>query len=158
MSDSDVFALRYHEFVSHQRDETNKGSLSKVILPSSTNEYISDRKVILRDRSTAEVISFITDKLMVKQQDSIATKARQNLHRYRSFTAYVLRVLCGLGYKEICNCMFNITISGCCRLCSKGYELLGKDKSYLDVFIKFVHRIKYTINKILASPLSQISF
>lgn len=130
INDSAVFAIRYYEFVCHQRDVINQDNLQKTLSTSAINEYMSGRKVILRDLSATKVISFISDKLMIKQQNSIATKSGH----YRAFTAYVLRVLCGFGYKEICNCIFNITISGCSRLCSKGYDLLNKDKTYLDIF------------------------
>lgn len=134
ISDYKVFANRYYEFASRQRELTLQNHPNEAISTTVENEYISGRKIILREHSASKVISFISDKLMIKQQNNLATKSRIKLIRYRAFTAYVLRVLCGLGYKEICNYMFNITISACSQLCNKGYELLDQDKSYFDVF------------------------
>jgi len=47
----------------------------------------------------------------------------------------VLRVLCGLGYKQICEVIYNITISGCSRLCDKGFKLVSQQRLiYADIF------------------------
>lgn len=133
ISNLEAFAISYYEFASHQHDIEKQDRVNIANSTLVSNEYISGRKIILREHSVVRIISFISDKLMVKSQSDIATKARHKFLRYRAFTAYVLRVLCGLGYKEICNCMFNMTISGCSRLCNRGYMLLNS-KAYLDIF------------------------
>ncbi len=58
---------------------------------------------------------------------------------YRSFCAYVLRVLCGLSYREICHSITGITISCCSQLCEKGYKLLIKGETiYSDLFDELI--------------------
>ncbi|HPV02572.1 MAG TPA: hypothetical protein PK127_08890, partial [Clostridiales bacterium] len=63
----------------------------------------------------------------------VSTDRRQI--EYRAFTAYVLRVLCGLRYRQICENIFNITVSGCSVLCRKGFELTEREGSqYAAIF------------------------
>ncbi len=133
--DEEKFAEKYFGFVSHQRDVGSFGKLKKTLASAVENEYISGRKVMVRDLPPSKVISFISGKLLITEKVGIAVKGRRNLHDFRAFTAYVLRVLCGLGYKEICSNLYNITMSGCSRLCNRGYSLLsGKDTLYSGVF------------------------
>ena len=133
ISDMAIFVQRYLEFVRHQRDIGSLKDIKKKLSSAAENEYISGRKVLLRERPVSKVISFISDKMMVKK-DSLLAKSKRKLIRYRAFTAYVLNVLCGLGYREICCNMCNITISGCSRLCSMGHDLVNKDEVYENLF------------------------
>lgn len=135
-----AFVRKYAEYVSRQRDIEDLNELYKTVSTEAENEYISGRKVILRDHSPSKVVSFISGKLMLSPKSSLAVKSKRNLQPYRAFTAYALRVLCGLGYRDICSAMYNITISGCSRLCSKGYELLEKDPFYASIFDELVEQ------------------
>lgn len=132
--DEKEFGKSYMEFVSHQRDIGSLEELRKNLSSAVEYEYKSGRKVILREYTPAKVLSYISEKMMVWGRGGIATKAKRKLIEYRAFTAYVLRVLCGLGYKEICSSIHNITISGCARLCTRGYELLSKGGAYTGIF------------------------
>lgn len=132
--DSKMFAKKYYEYASHQNDISCQDEPSENFSKFSDTEYISGRKVILRKLPIPRIMSIISDKLNIKTENRIAMKARHKLIKYRAFTAYILRVLCGLSYKDICNSMFNITISGCSRLCSKGCDLIDNDKYYNDFF------------------------
>lgn len=125
-----LFAQRYREFVGKQRNMENPNVDLSIAVE---NEYISGRRILLREYSPSKVVSFISDKMQIPHKHSLALKSKRKLMGYRAFTAYALRVLCGLGYKEICSRMYNITISGCSRLCSKGFELLS-DPFYASVF------------------------
>lgn len=125
IDDRGKFAEKYFAFVSCQRDIGTYEELKDKLSTAVENEYISGRTVILRDLSPSKVISYISSKLMIADKNSIAVKASRKLIEYRSFCAYVLRVLGGLSYKDICSNMHNITISGCSRLCDRGYELLN---------------------------------
>lgn len=136
--DEALFARRYCEFVSHQRDIGSLGELGKKLSGAVENQYISGREVILREYSPSKVVSFIADRMMVMERGGILTKAKHKLINYRAFSAYVLRVLCGLGYSEICRNICNITISGCSRLCSRGYELMGRDAFFRGLFDELV--------------------
>jgi D-alanyl-lipoteichoic acid acyltransferase DltB (MBOAT superfamily) len=66
---------------------------------------------------------------MVAEKSGRVSKLNEKLYEFRAIAAYALRVLSGLGYKEICSNIYNITISGCSRLCNRGYELLNVENS-----------------------------
>ncbi|HPZ05203.1 MAG: transposase [Acetivibrionales bacterium] len=122
------FIKRYKEFVSKRSDMEviDKEDPCEEIFEAK-NEYDSGRRVIIRDMKPARVIAYIAMKLKKSVESIISTDRRQN--KYRAFTAYVLRVLCGLRYKQICENIFNVTISGCSSLCRKGYELTERKGS-----------------------------
>lgn len=115
-SNVNEFSKRYCEFVSYHRDTGSLTKLKQELSNAVVYEYVSGIKPIARDLVPAKVMSYFSDKLMVSKPGSLATKARQRLIQSRAFTAYALRVLCGLGYRQICGFMCNMTISGCSRL------------------------------------------
>ena len=135
VNDGKKFAEKYFGFVSHQRDVGSFKELKKKLSSSIENEYVSGRKVIIRELSPSKAIFFISGKFLVSEKTDtqnidLMTKSRRSSLDYRAFCAYALRVLGGLGYKEICGSMYNMTISGCSRLCSRGYKLLKDGDSF----------------------------
>ncbi|MCR4436315.1 MAG: transposase [Clostridiales bacterium] len=132
---SKKFAEKYFAFVSHQRDIGSLKEMKKRLEKAAEYEYISGKKIILRDIQPSKVISYISGKLMTAEKDSRAAGYRRKVYEFRAFTAYALRVLCGLSYKDISSSIYNITISGCSRLCDKGYELISRENSiYKGIF------------------------
>lgn len=122
------FAEEYYNFVTGQRGIVSLKELKDDFLETVRNEYYCGRKTIIREIAPSKVISFISSKLKLPVKSIITSQRKQKLNEFRAFTAYVLRALCGLGYKQICETIYNITISGCSRLCSRGYELSHKDE------------------------------
>ena len=53
---------------------------------------------------------------------------------FRAFTAYIMQTLCGYTYKNICEYIGNVTISGVSRLSNKGFKLLCEDVKYRNAF------------------------
>ena len=139
ITDPKAFALRYHEFTKRHRELTDINELRKSISSDKTNECVRTRNVIVRERSVKKVISIISDRLISKSNALFSANAQQKFSQYRAFTAFVLRVLCGLRYKEICAYLFNITISACSRLCDKGHDLLRHNNFYNDFFIQLAN-------------------
>lgn len=137
--DEEKFAQRYLAYVSCQRDVGSFKELKKTLSSAVEYEYLSGRRIIMRDLSPAKVISFISNKLMIPGKATLAVKGKRSLYEFRAFNAYVLRVLCGLGYKEICGNIYNVTKSGCARFCSKGYKLVGDGEPvYKDLFDELI--------------------
>lgn len=129
------FIRNYFGFVSHQRDVGSFKELKKKLSSATENEYISGRKVILREFSPSKIISYISDRLMLSGKSILSSLPSKKLYEARAFTAYALRVLCSMSYKDICSNIYNITISGCSSLCRRGYELSSsKDLPYSHVF------------------------
>jgi putative transposase len=133
-SDKKRFAERYGEFVSYQRDIGGGGLEKNKLSGSVENEYRSGREIILREHLPGMVVTFISNKLLRKSGSSLILKSKKGLMEYRAICAYSLRVLCGMGYKEICSNIYNMTVSGCSRLCNKGYELISSNADYERIF------------------------
>lgn len=129
-----LFTKRYHEFV-RSRLNNQENEEMQIIKPMDAEyEYVSGRNVIIRERPVNDIISFISRKLKIHQHTGLKTKSRRQLTDYRAFTAYVLRVLCNLSYRDICKHIMNITITSCSRLCSYGYELTNNSDKHLKIF------------------------
>lgn len=135
----DKFRERYFAFVSHQRDIGSFKQLKNKLASAIENEYVSGRKIIARDMTPSKVISYISGRLMIPGKAGAAAKGSRRLSEFRAFSAYALRVLCGLGYREICENLYNITIAGCSRLSKKGYKLLeDKNSTYGKLFEELI--------------------
>ncbi|HOJ12560.1 MAG TPA: transposase [Clostridiales bacterium] len=144
ITDYKIFTEKYFDFVSNKSDDSSIKELQKNLAAAPEYVYLSGRKIILRDKPPSEIISHIYDRLFNLGQEtknvkeSIAVNTNKAIYKCRAISAYALRVLCGLGYKEICNHLYNITISGCSRLCSKGYELIIGNDIYKDIWNELV--------------------
>ncbi len=132
------FICRYKEFVSR-----NDGDNSVDKYNSCENKYFAKnectytRRIIRREMAPNKVIDYIAAKLKLlkppKQDTSSSQKIVHNNHT--AFTAYVLRVMCGMRYNQISGYLFNVTLSNCAKLCNKGYELLKSDLfNYSEIF------------------------
>ena len=136
--DINSFSKRYYEFVSHQRDVGSPIDLRATLDAPSENTYVSGRNVIIRDIPASKIISYISDWFMAHNPAGIITKSKRNLINLRATTAYCLRVLGDYTYKSICNNMHNMTVSGCSRLCDKGYSLFSKEPLYGQLFEQLI--------------------
>lgn len=129
------FAYKYHGFVSRHFEEKNLDKYSEENIEETHNEYISGRKTVIRELTPVKVIEYIANKLKQPINSILSVKRKQKQHEFKAFAVYVLRVLCGLGYRQICEVIYNITISGCSRLCDKGFELASQQCDiYVDIF------------------------
>jgi REP element-mobilizing transposase RayT len=133
ISDQQIFIQKYREFVSQQRD-LGFSEIKEKLSSAVENEYRQGRIVVIREQLPSKVISYLSDKLMVPGQRSILLKSKKRVMDFRALCAYSMRVLCGLCYREICENLYNMTLSGCSRLCSKGYELVSQNPEYEKVF------------------------
>lgn len=132
------FAKRYKEFVSRRVDMEKVDEDDPCDdIGFTENVNNGERKVIAREMKPARVIEYIAARLK-KPVSNILNKS-QKQREYRAFTAYVLRVLCGMKYNQICENLLKITVSGCSNLCSKGYELVESHSSlYAAIFNELI--------------------
>lgn len=129
------FARKYHGFVSSNKDIESLDQCRDVGKEEEKNEYVGGRKVVIRELTPAKAIEYIAYRLKQPLDNIISAQGNKRHREIRAFVAYVLRVLCGLGYGQICENMYNITVSGCARLCDRGYELSNESKmEYADIF------------------------
>lgn len=132
--DEERFAQRYGEFVRQHRDIGTVSKKAERLSKALENEYRSGRKIIHREGVPSKVVSYISDRLMVSKAGGVMVKAKKRLMEYRALCAYTMRVLCGMSYREICESMYNITVSACSNLCSRGYELVKDNIEYGKIF------------------------
>ncbi|MCX7710792.1 MAG: transposase [Clostridia bacterium] len=136
--DVKAFAQKYKEFANHHRDLWTTAAIDKKISSAVANEYRSGRRIILRDNHPAKLISYISNRLMVSNMGSLMLKTKKRLMEYRALCAYSMRVLCGMSYQEICKNMYNITVSACSNLCSRGYDLIKEKIVYGQIFNELI--------------------
>lgn len=129
---NETFKKRYAEFISHHREIGCLKKSIEAIEVSRENEYRSERKTIIREYAPSKVIEYISSKVIGASADGENLKIAQK--EYRAFCSYVLRVLCGLKYREICAHLCNITLSGCSAMCERGYELSINKEKYKELF------------------------
>jgi hypothetical protein len=123
---SKSFRKKYWEFVTRQRDIGCLKSSIDNIKTTWENEYRSERQIIVRSKMPEKVIGYILKKLSQTQDVKVIHYEKD----IRAFCVYVLRILCGLNYKQICEYICNVTVSTCSNLCRRGYELLQKGEVF----------------------------
>lgn len=104
-----AFIPYYKEFVTQQRD-LGYSDVKKELACALENEYRQGRRIFFRDQSPVKIISYLSDKLLMQGEKSFLLKCKKRMMDFRALCAYSLRVLCGLGYREICENLYNITI------------------------------------------------
>ena len=137
-----TFVNKYHKFVAKHKDLKSVGMHIDADIEETENEYISGRKIVVREMTPTKVIEYIALKLGQPISNILSRQRKQNQYEFRAFVAYVLRVLCGLGYRQICENIYNITVSGCSRLCDKGFELANqRNLIYTSIFGELLNTV-----------------
>jgi putative transposase len=142
LKNNEVFIKRYTEFVNHHKE---MGTIKKIVeaLPKmDENEYRCGRSIILRDYKPSKIISYISDRLLDSDKRSLMFKYRRLSMNYRAPCTYVIRVLCNVSYREICENIHNITVSNCSSLCARGYDLINKNNDYSEIFNELMNMSK----------------
>jgi len=123
------FVCKYQSFVMQQRGVESLKECAEYCesIETPENEYVSGRKVLIREVPPAKVIEYISRKLKYPMHKLLISNGKQKHNEFRAFVAYVLRVLCGLGYRQICEHIYNVTVSGCSILCNRGFELASSE-------------------------------
>lgn len=102
-------------------------------------EYRSERKVLFRNIRSGDVVDFVAE--YTKQNRScINIKYAKKCMELKCLSALLMRGLCGMGQKEICMEMGNITQSHASRLCLKGLSLINEREEYKNIVREFMAR------------------
>lgn len=94
-------------------------------------EYKSYRKILFRDRKPDELIQKIALRYGFSDTLEIMNKWNRNSMVFREVVAYALTTLCGMGTKEVCEYMKNITGTCLARLKEKGFFIFKNDKELM---------------------------
>lgn len=137
--DKKAAAQEYAEFVEGQKKETVSGDrIGKCLGRFAVNEYRSERRIILRDIKPERIMEIVAQTLEVPLKECLLIKSRRAFKGFRTYTAFILRALGGLSYREICARMGNISQSGVADLCRRGYELLLEGGVYRGIFDRLI--------------------
>lgn len=125
---------QYKEMVKMSND---KEFAAEIEFANEGTEYRSLRKVLVRNFEMNSVIQFVTDKFRVNKEIIFFKRHEQFLH-VRALTVVLLRSLCDMSSKEICDSMGNITQAGISKLCSRGIKLINNHVEYAQMVNDFI--------------------
>ncbi len=130
---------RYKAFTESMKESGIMKEINDDILKAFTeNTYNSGKRFIIRDRTPEELIDKISKLLGglfgVRLKEYLRAKYSRKTSKVRAFLTYVMRVLCGYTYQEICEYIGNMTLSGISNLTSRGFKLIQENKKYRDTF------------------------
>ena len=126
---------KYRAFTESMRETGIMKEVDNNITKAYTeNVYSSEKRYIVRNRAPEEIIHKVGELLGERLPQGIRAKYSRETSKFRAFAAYVMRALCGYTYKNICEYIGNISMSGVSRLSNKGYRLLDENERYRKAF------------------------
>lgn len=138
ISDERLAIKRYVEFAVRHLETGNVKSIMQCIAQTKNNITHDERRVIIREAKPGQVAVFLSERLGLPSPDYIRLKYRRTAGKARAFLAFVQRSLCGLGYKDICANIGNMSMAGVSRLCSEGFRLYMEEQQYRALFQEVV--------------------
>lgn len=130
---------KYKAFVESMKETSIVKEVDENITKAYTeNDYRSGKSYIIRNRAPNEVLQKIGEILGEDVFGSIRMKYSREASQIRAFVIYILRVLCGYTYKELCGYVGNISISGISRLSNEGFRLFKEQIKYQHAFNSLV--------------------
>ncbi|HHV97082.1 MAG TPA: transposase [Clostridiaceae bacterium] len=141
--DNETARVKYKMFTESMKENGVIKEVDENIMKSYIeNEYISGKSYIVRDREPEKVMSKISELMEEEVSElelSLRRKHSRKTSKIRAFATYVLRVLCGYTYKDICKYIGNITISGITSLTNKGFLLIKENMIFRNLFNSLIH-------------------
>ena len=107
-------------------DEKLSGGLSTASTTTSVSE--------LTEVSSTRLSGELQLGLSIGISTNLRLKYSREASKIRAFAAYTLRILCGYTYKQLCQYIGNISLSGISRLVNEGFRLLKEQVVYRDAF------------------------
>jgi len=119
----------YIEMVTERREAGINKKLNQYLeeFEKEQYEYRQYRTTLLRNMKPDEVVAMIAEKLGIPDTRVIMCRWRRHSMKFREAVAYALTVFCGMGTKQACSYMKNISGSTLARLASRGFELFRKN-------------------------------
>lgn len=125
--------IAYTEMVAEKRETGINVKLREYLEEFKKEQfsYKSYRTVLLRDKKPEEIINKIAEKFGMKDTKEIMHRWKRNSMRFREVVAYALITFCGMGTKETCGYMKNISGTCLARLSDKGFKQFVNDPAML---------------------------
>jgi putative transposase len=127
--------IAYTEMVSEKRETGINVKLRKYLEEFEKEQftYKSYRTVFLRDKMPEEIINKIAERFGNKDTKEIMHKWKRSSMKFREVVAYTLTTFCGMGTKETCTYMKNISGTCLARLSDKGFRQFANDPKLLQL-------------------------
>jgi REP element-mobilizing transposase RayT len=105
------------------------------------NEYVSKKCYIAGNRAPEEIIYRISDLLCERLYEGLRRKYSRETAESRAFVTYIMRILCGYTYQDVCEYIGNMSISGVSRLSNQGFKLLKEITRYRNAFNSLIQAV-----------------
>jgi putative transposase len=100
----------------------------------TNNTYHSEKQSLIRYKDVNGLIKRVEHILEEPTNISLRTKHNRGTSKIRAFITYVMRVLCDVSYKELCQYIGNMSMSGVTRLTKEGFRLIQEEQKYKKAF------------------------
>lgn len=101
------------------------------------SEYRSERIILIRNFKIEDILKYVADKFNI-EKSQIHMKYQRDIVPVRGILTLLLRNLCNVSCKDICNIFGNITSSRVSKLSSIGMKLMNNDDIYKNVVNDFL--------------------
>jgi len=121
----------YQQFVMDMKESGISNVIDEDIVASYvTNEYRSEKKTFARDMDPDTLVHKVLKVMDIQSPTALKNKYSRKYSNVRAFIVYTMRVLCGYKFREICEYIGNITMSGITKLSMKGFYLTTHDEHF----------------------------
>ncbi|MFD3158321.1 transposase [Haloimpatiens sp. FM7330] len=124
----------YSELVFRCTDKLLKKSAE---FQDEKTEYRSERHIIKRSFSPEEILAFLSKYTGMPEWQIVLKNKRCNT-KNKALYVFMLKCLCCLEDKDICEILGNITQSRVSTLCSMGIDIVLKDDKYKNIINDFL--------------------
>jgi REP element-mobilizing transposase RayT len=111
--------------------------IEEIEFEDATTEYKSERKILLRNFKSDDIIEFIATRMGISKI-LLHMKHNRKLVKSRALVVVLMRSLCNFKSSDICNVLGNITQARTSKLCTIGVELILSEKKYENIISEFI--------------------
>ncbi|MEK6264496.1 MAG: transposase [Clostridium sp.] len=112
-------------------------TLDEIEFIGEKTEYKSERKILVRNFKSEDIIKFIASKMNVSKV-YLHIKYSRKILKAKALTVVLMRSLCNLNSRNICSILGNITQARVSKLCNIGIELIESEEKYENIFTDFL--------------------
>jgi len=137
--DESTARQKYRNFTESMKETGIMKEVDESIMRSyCDNVYNSGKQFIIRKKTPEEVIYIVGRFLGKRTPENLRAKYCRETSKARAFITYLMRVICGYSYRNICEYIGNMSISGISRLTNIGYRLIVDEAKYRNIFNSLV--------------------
>jgi putative transposase len=127
----------YVNFLNNRNKDKDKIDIN---FKEDKSEYISSRKVLIRDLKIDEIVEFVSKYSGIEGYINI--KYSHSNTEFKALCVVLMRSLGNYSLKEVCEAFGNITASTAWRLCEKGLSLIKFNIKYSTIIDDMILQFK----------------